>query len=75
MDPAHQTSPLNANTRYQKQALHSEILKYLSRRTNYVQKRIEKTDRQTFFNISSERSKALKTSISYSKALRIKKIC
>ena len=75
MDPTHKMNPLNFNTRYQKQALHSQILKYISRRTNYVQKRIEKTDRQTFFNISSERSKALNTSISYSKALRIKKIC
>ena len=75
MDPTHKMNPLNFNTRYQKQALHSQILKYISRRTNYIQKRIEKTDRQTFLKKSSECPKTLKTSIPYSQALRIKRIC
>ena len=35
----------------------------------------KKADRQAFLNISSEHSKSLKTSISYSQALRIKSIC
>ena len=35
----------------------------------------KKADRQAFLNISSEHSKSLKTSISYSQALRIKNIC
>ena len=35
----------------------------------------KKIDRQTFLNISFEHPKSLKTSISYSQALRIKRIC
>ena len=35
----------------------------------------KKTDRQTFININSEHSKSLKTSIPYSQALTIKRIC
>ena len=35
----------------------------------------KKTDRQTFLSINSEHPKSLKNSISYSQALRIKRIC
>ena len=37
--------------------------------------RIKKTNRQTLFSINSERPKSLKTSIPYSQALKIKRIC
>ena len=35
----------------------------------------KKTGRQTFLNINSEHPKSLKNSISYSQALRVKRIC
>ena len=48
------------NTGYQKQTLHTYILKYTSRITNYKQKHTEKkTDCQTFLNISYEDEFAL----------------
>ena len=48
---------------------------YIKNKKLYMKTYRKQTDRQTFLNINSEHPKSLKTIISYSQALRIKRIC
>ena len=48
---------------------------YIKNKKLYMKIYRKQTDRQTFLNINSEHPKSLKTIISYSQALRIKRIC
>ena len=62
--------------KYRKKEFHFWTLKCTLKTTNHTPKYLEKKiDRQSILNINSEHPKSLKNSISYSQALRIKRIC
>ena len=75
MNSTQTTNPLNWNTRYQKQALHCQILKYTKRVKFYTKTYRKNPDRQTFLHNNPEHPKSLNTSILHSQTLRIKRIC